>query len=87
MTASKDITRITISPEREIILVGTAHISQESVDLVRSTIISEKPDCVCVELDENRLKALEAGDRWKNLDIKNVLKKRQMASQIGRAHV
>ena len=82
MTASNDIIRINISPEREIILLGTAHISRESVDLVRSTIVAEKPDSVCVELDENRLKALEDGDRWKNLDIKNVLKKRQMSSLI-----
>jgi pheromone shutdown-related protein TraB len=82
MSASNDIIRINVSQEREIILVGTAHISQESVDLVRSTIASEKPDSVCVELDENRLKALEEGDRWKNLDIRNVLKKRQMASLI-----
>jgi len=79
---SKDIIRIQISPEREIILLGTAHISQESVDLVHKTIAEEKPDCVCVELDENRLKALEDGDRWKNLNIKDVLKKRQMASLI-----
>ena len=82
MTASNDIIRINISPDREIILLGTAHISQESVDLVRSTIAAEKPDSVCVELDENRLKALEEGDRWKNLDIKDVIKKRQMSSLI-----
>ncbi|MDR1811653.1 MAG: TraB/GumN family protein [Candidatus Fibromonas sp.] len=82
MTASNDIIRINISPEREIILLGTAHISQESVDLVRSAIAAEKPDSVCVELDENRLKALEDSDRWKNLDVKSVLKKRQMPSLI-----
>ncbi len=82
MTVSNDIIRINISPEREIILLGTAHISQESVDLVRSAIAEEKPDSVCVELDENRLKALEDGDRWKNLDIKSVLKKRQMSPLI-----
>ena len=78
----KDIIRINISPEREIVLLGTAHISQESVDLVRKTIAQECPDSVCVELDEGRLKALEDGDRWKNLDIKDVLKKKQMASLI-----
>ena len=82
MTASNDIIRINISPEREIVLLGTAHISQESVDLVRSAIAAEKPDSVCVELDENRLKALEDSDRWKNLDVKSVLKKRQMPSLI-----
>ncbi len=79
---SKDIIRIQISPEREIILLGTAHISQESIDLVRKTIAEEKPDSVCVELDEGRLKALEDRDRWKNLDIKDVLRKKQMSSLI-----
>jgi len=79
---SKDIIRIQVSPEREIVLLGTAHISQESIDLARKTIAEEKPNCVCVELDEGRLKALEDGDRWKNLDIKDILKKRQMSSLI-----
>ena len=79
---SKDIIRIQVSPEREIVLLGTAHISQESINLVRETIAEEKPNCVCVEIDEGRLKALEDGDRWKNLDIKDVLKKKQMASLI-----
>ncbi|MDR2579944.1 MAG: TraB/GumN family protein, partial [Fibromonadaceae bacterium] len=79
---SKDIIRINISPEREIILLGTAHISQESVDLVRKTITEEKPDCVCVELDEGRLKALDDGERWKNLNLKDIIRKRQMASLI-----
>jgi pheromone shutdown-related protein TraB len=82
MDTSNDIIRINVSPKREIILLGTAHISQESVNLVRKTIAEEKPCAVCVELDEDRLKALEAGDRWKNLDVREVLKKRQMASLI-----
>jgi len=82
MDTSNDIIRINVSPEREIILLGTAHISQESVNLVRKTITDEQPSSVCVELDEDRLKALEDGDRWKNLDIKEVLKKRRMPSLI-----
>jgi pheromone shutdown-related protein TraB len=79
---SKDIIRIQISEQREIILLGTAHISKESVNLVRSTIATEKPDSVCVELDEKRLKTLEDGERWKDLDLKDVLKKKQMSSLI-----
>jgi len=78
---SKDIIRIQTS-EREIVLLGTAHISQESIDLVRATIAAEKPDSVCVELDEGRLKALENKDRWKNLNVKDILRKKQMTSLI-----
>ena len=38
---------------REFIVVGTAHISRESANLVREVIENEKPNVVCVELDEN----------------------------------
>ena len=35
--------------DREIILVGTAHISKESIEDVKQCVTSEQPDCVCVE--------------------------------------
>ena len=37
--------------DKKIFLVGTAHISQDSIDLVREVIEGEEQDCVCVELD------------------------------------
>jgi pheromone shutdown-related protein TraB len=40
-------------------LVGTAHISRTSADLVKSQIEEFRPDIVAVELDHERLKALE----------------------------
>ncbi len=39
---------------REFILIGTAHISQESIDEVKQYIEEEKPDCVAIELDDGR---------------------------------
>ena len=39
---------------REILLVGTAHVSRESADLVRELILAERPDRVCIELDAQR---------------------------------
>ena len=36
---------------RTITLVGTAHVSKESVEEVKQTINELKPDCVAVELD------------------------------------
>ena len=45
---------------RQFILVGTAHISRESVDLVRKVIDEERPDCVCVELDASQTAFLMA---------------------------
>jgi len=60
--------------DREIILVGTAHISKESIEDVKQCVTSEHPDCVCVELDEQRYKALTNEKQWQQLDIIEVLK-------------
>jgi len=67
---------------REIFLVGTAHISQESVDLVQQVIANEKPDCVCVELDEKRYKALSSRKRWESLDLKEIIRKKQLSTLL-----
>ena len=65
---------------RKIFLVGTAHVSKESVDLVRRVIATEKPDSVCVELDEKRYKALSGKKRWESLDLKEIIRKKQLAT-------
>ena len=57
-----------------IILIGTAHISQESVDEVRAAIEKYKPDMVAVELCENRYKTLTEKDRWENTPVTHLLK-------------
>ena len=44
--------------DREIILVGTAHVSNESITQVENAIRTEMPDCVCVELDDARYKSM-----------------------------
>ncbi|MCK5248841.1 MAG: TraB/GumN family protein [Spirochaetaceae bacterium] len=69
-------TRI-IFGSREIILVGTAHVSSESLVEVKEAIQFEAPDHICVEMDEGRLKNLEEGRRWSGTDLKNVLRKGQ----------
>jgi len=67
---------------REFIVVGTAHISRESADLVREVIENEKPNVVCVELDEKRLLALSEKNRWENLDLKSIIKQKQLSTLI-----
>ncbi len=67
---------------KEIILVGTAHISKHSAKLVGRVIEGEKPDVVCVELDAQRLEALSNQKRWENLDLKTIIKKKQLSTLI-----
>ncbi len=59
---------------KKIVLIGTAHVSAQSVAEVESEIRKEKPDCVAIELDEQRFKALNDAEAWKNLDIVKILK-------------
>jgi pheromone shutdown-related protein TraB len=60
--------------DREIILVGTAHVSRDSVEEVRRAIQEETPDRVCVELDEGRLTSMSQGASWQNLNIGKVIR-------------
>ena len=67
----KTLKRILLK-DREIILLGTAHVSKESIKDVESTIREENPDCVCVELDEVRYKSLTSKDTWQQINISEV---------------
>ncbi len=59
---------------RSFYLVGTAHVSQASVELVKDTLESIQPDSVAVELCRSRYDNLRDPERWKNTDIVAVIK-------------
>jgi pheromone shutdown-related protein TraB len=63
--------------DREIILLGTAHVSHSSVDETRELIRNESPDRVCVEIDAARYESLTKPDSWRSLDIYQVLRRKQ----------
>jgi len=48
--------------EGRVRVVGTAHVSEESVREVEETIEAERPDIVAVELDEGRYRQLKGGE-------------------------
>jgi pheromone shutdown-related protein TraB len=55
-------------------LVGTAHVSQRSVDEVKAVIDRVKPDVVCVELDQARHDALTKDSAFRDLDVFKVVR-------------
>lgn len=75
-TMTENITRLAFGG-RVYIILGTAHVSQESVDQVRQAIEAEEPDRICVEIDAARQKSLTEKNNWQNLDIYRVLKERR----------
>ena len=73
---NKNVDRFTIDG-REVILVGTAHVSRESAALVREVITAEMPDTVCVELCASRYQAIRQQDQWREMDIIKVVKEKK----------
>jgi pheromone shutdown-related protein TraB len=66
-----------IFEEKEVMLVGTAHVSKESVQLVSDIIETEKPDTVCVELCDARYQSIRQKDKWLDTDIIKVIKEKK----------
>ena len=62
---------------KQITLLGTAHVSHESTRLVSEVIDREKPDTVCVELCESRYHSIRHKDSWQNMDIVKVIKEKK----------
>lgn len=60
--------------DRRFLLLGTAHISQESIAEVVQAIETYKPDSVCVELCQARFDSIKHPDRWKQMDVVRVVK-------------
>ena len=63
--------------EKQERLIGTAHVSRQSAQLVHETIHDEQPDTVCVELCQTRLNSMKDKDRWRNMDIVKVIKEKK----------
>jgi len=57
-----------------IILIGTAHISEESVQEVRQAIEAYKPDIVAVELCQRRYDSITKKDKWENTPVTALIK-------------
>lgn len=76
MSSEETIRRLTFG-DREIVLVGTAHVSEESATQVEQTIREENPDVVCVEIDGTRYRSMSEGRNWSSLNVYQVLKQRK----------
>lgn len=63
--------------DKEIYLVGTAHVSQKSVTEVKETIQTLKPDTVAVELCQPRYQAMTKPEHWQQMNIVKVIKEKK----------
>lgn len=63
---------------KEITIIGTAHISSESVEEVRQALVELKPDVVAIELDDERYKSMTEKKNWQEMDIVDIIKKKKV---------
>jgi len=64
---------------RTVYLVGTAHVSRQSLEDVRNTIELVRPDTVCLELDAERYRNLTDPQRWKQTNIGKIIREGKAA--------
>src|SRR5690606_12617954 len=74
---------LTFDEDKKLYLIGTAHVSRESAELVEKVINQSEPDTVCIELDDQRLKALKEKNKYENLDIIKIIRTGQKYFFIG----
>lgn len=63
--------------DKTITLIGTAHVSKESADLVARVIEEEKPETVSIELCESRYHAIRQKNRWQETNLIKVIKEKK----------
>jgi pheromone shutdown-related protein TraB len=77
MSMDENITRLEYNG-KTIILVATAHVSKQSVELVKQVVAEEKPDSICVELDEQRYNSIQNPKAWESMDVVKVIKEKRV---------
>ena len=76
---TKDVPHIYWSnANNEILILGTAHVSKNSLEDVKSFFTFFKPTSVAVELCKPRYEAISQPNRWKNLDISQIVKQKKI---------
>jgi pheromone shutdown protein TraB len=73
----EEIVKVIQLNNSEVTLVGTAHVSKLSVEMVEEKIDTGDYDCIAVELCAPRLENITNQAWWKNLDIYQVFKKKK----------
>lgn len=63
--------------EKDVYLVGTAHLSTESVEDVQATVELVKPDAICIELCKGRYQAMTQADNWAKMDIFKIVRQKK----------
>ena len=77
-TPKTNLNKITFDDGKVLYLIGTAHVSGDSVKFVEECINEFEPDTVAVELDKNRMDVLKNRKKYEETDILDIFKKKKV---------
>ncbi|MBO4441506.1 TraB/GumN family protein, partial [bacterium] len=72
-----NLNRVEFEDGKLLYLIGTAHVSSDSVKFVEDVINEQNPDVIAVELDKNRMDALKNRKKYEETDIFNIFKQKK----------
>lgn len=85
MTGVRNVPQLKMVPHKritvegaDVVILGTAHVSAQSVEDVRRVFDEHQPDVVAVELCASRYEALTDPNRWRNLDLGRVVREKKI---------
>lgn len=81
MVESEHVSRVQYQ-DKELILIATAHVSKQSAELVKEVVELEKPDSICVELDEDRYNNIKNPKQWADTDLVQVIKDKKVGFML-----
>lgn len=74
---NSDKRKILTYEDKEVTLIGTAHVSRESAEQVGHVIEQEKPDTVCIELCESRYQSITQKKKWQETELIKVIREKK----------
>jgi len=82
---NENLTHIKLK-DKDVYLLGTAHVSKQSVEDVKAAVFEIEPDTICVELCPSRYEVMVKQEAWQNMDIYQVVKENKalfLLAQLG----
>lgn len=82
---NENLTHIKLK-DKDVYLLGTAHVSEQSVEDVKAAVLEIEPDTICVELCPSRYEVMVKQEAWQNMDIYQVVKENKalfLLAQLG----
>ncbi len=83
--ATDNLTHIALN-DKDVYLLGTAHVSRKSVEDVKTAVLETEPDTICVELCPSRYEVLVKQEAWQKMDVYQVVKENKalfLLAQLG----